>query len=492
MPLPSTGPISFGDIATEKEIIAENLSLSDLSTSNIEVKSLNKPDSIAPHAVSEFRDYNHKGDFTLLIEGESFTVLTYTHGSISYNYSVDWGDGEVTTGHTGNASHTYSASGQYVVTIMGTFPLFYNQLNAEGLKILELQHWGQYGGNTFSQSGAFRGCNNMEVTALDKPNTTGVTNFANMFDGCHSMTNLGDASWDMSSATNFSQMFLRCYVFNQDLNDWDVSNVLNMSLMFFLASAFNGQIGDWNVSSVQSMALLFRSSSFNQDISGWRPTSCTSFSTMFRGAPYNKPMADWTFKSSGVSFAGFFESATQFNQDIGGWDTSSVNNMDAMFRGAGQFDQDISGWDTSSVTRMFQMFLGASSFNQSIGVWDVGSVTDMQWMFRTASSFNQPLGDWDVSNVENMYRMFEGCQFDQDISGWDVSKVTDFNLFMTNGHFSTANYNALLIAWSALTLVEGVFAQFHQVTYTGGGAAATARANIISNFGWEFSDGGIA
>jgi len=34
--------------------------------------------------------------------------------------------------------------------------------------------------------------------------------------------------------------------------------------------------------------------------------------------------------------------------------------------------------------------------------------------------------------------------------------------------------------------------RFGNSQYTGGGAAATARASLISNFGWGITDGGIA
>ncbi len=57
---------------------------------------------------------------------------------------------------------------------------------------------------------------------------------------------------------------------------------------------------------------------------------------------------------------------------------------------------------------------------------------------------------------------------------------------------STANYDALLIGWAAQAVQSSVTFDGGDSKYTGGGAAATARAYLISNFSWSISDGGIA
>ncbi|NHJ23051.1 MAG: BspA family leucine-rich repeat surface protein, partial [Candidatus Lokiarchaeota archaeon] len=126
----------------------------------------------------------------------------------------------------------------------------------------------------------------------------------------------------------------------------------------------------------------------------------------------------------------------------------------------------IGSWDVSSVNSMYYMFSGASSFNQPIGSWDVSSVSDMNGMFSHASSFNQPIGSWDVSSVSNMWLMFE--------------EIT----------LSTPNYDNLLLGWSQLTLQTGVF--FHAGFSKYSSAAANARQEIITNFAWTITDGGLA
>jgi surface protein len=141
------------------------------------------------------------------------------------------------------------------------------------------------------------------------------------------------------------------------------------------------------------------------------------------------------------------------------------------------------------------MFENAEAFNQNIGEWDVANVTDMSEMFRNASDFNQDIGDWDVSNVKDMgYMLYFASTFRQDIGEWDVSNVTYMiRMFNTSG-ISVSNYDALLIGWSTLSILqEGVELD---VDSNFSSAAQSARDVLTTpvadgGFGWTINDEGL-
>ncbi len=185
---------------------------------------------------------------------------------------------------------------------------------------------------------------------------------------------------------------------------------------------------------------------------------------------------------------GMFNGAYIFNSDISNWDVSNVTNMNSLFNIALAFNGDISAWDVSNVITMNLMFSNAQAFNQEIGNWDVCNVNDMRYIFSAASNFNQYIGNWDVSNVTYMGGMFYySSGFDQDLSNWNVSNVVDMSEMFDYTSLSRINYDLLLNGWSNLTLQNGVNFSAGSSQYCEG---LTARARIISNFGWNITDGG--
>jgi surface protein len=177
----------------------------------------------------------------------------------------------------------------------------------------------------------------------------------------------------------------------------------------------------------------------------------------------------WTIHDKGpkgacISIAALKERINN-NIDVTDVNTSCITDMSYLFRSKSNFNQDISGWDTSNVTTMNYMFQSATSFNQDISRWDVSNVTNMSYMFQNATSFDQNLGTWDVSNVTNMSNMF------------------------TNIELSTENYDGLLNGWSQLPLKSNVTLDAGYSQYSVN--AQTARAKIISDFGWTINDGGL-
>jgi len=305
----------------------------------------------------------------------------------SYNYNIDWGDGNVDNNVLGDITHTYEKKGIYTIQIIGDFPRItfprYDYMNgkymSDSKKLLSIKQWGTI--KWKAMNNAFQGCVNLIGDFKDKPNLLEVKSMSGMF----------------SEASKF----------NSYIGDWDTSNVMYMDGMFSGAKEFNQDIGLWNVSRVSNMGSMFYgATNFNQDIGNWDMSSVTFVNTMFGDA-------------------------IAFNQDIGRWDTSNIYYLGTMFLGATNFNQDIGNWNTSKVNDMRAMFLGATKFNQDISNWDTSNVGSMLSMFKNAKSFNQDISSWNVSNVYQMPDMFNGASSfsNHDLSVWNVSNVTEYTNF---------------------------------------------------------------
>ena len=168
-----------------------------------------------------------------------------------YNFTVDWGDGnvsKVTSYNSANRTHTYDNSGTYTVKITGQIEGFRFNNAGDRNKLINITNWGPL--NLGNLGGYFYGASNL-VEILGKPNLTGTTNFQNMFRSAAKF-NGSISGWDVSSVTNMNSMFYYATSFNQPLNNWDVSSVTSMYYMFGYASIFNQNLSGWNVCRVSS------------------------------------------------------------------------------------------------------------------------------------------------------------------------------------------------------------------------------------------------
>lgn len=156
---------------------------------------------------------------------ESITIPTTGGG---YNYRVDWGDGTVTTGHTGDATHIYAVAGTYTVKISGDFPRIYFNNTGDRLKIKSIEQWGNIVWVNFENS--FQGCSNLSGNAIDTPNLSLVTRARFAFDGCN-FYNGNVENWNVSTVTNMLSMFRNAAI-DRNLANWDISNVTSMNNMF--------------------------------------------------------------------------------------------------------------------------------------------------------------------------------------------------------------------------------------------------------------------
>lgn len=414
----------------------------------------------------------------------------------TYNYDVDWGDGNTDTGVMGNITHTYATAGSYTISISGTFPsIYFNDENAnDKLKIIEILAWGAIQWQTMEN--AFYGCENLNFDLIDSPDLSQVTSLKNMFREGTSFNGIVN-NWDTSTITDISGMFNRASLFNrpldlwvtssvtdmtetfayasqfnepldnwntgavtsmkgmflgagrfnQNINNWNVSLVTNMSQTFSSTSSFNHPLNNWNVSNVTDISAMFDGSAFNHPIDNWDVSKVTTMTGTFRHGQYNHPLESWDV-SSVVDFSDMFQRNRTFNQPLNSWNVTNATDMSGMFDGWiwGQvFNQPLDSWNVSNVTDMSYMFRDNTGFNQDISGWDVSNVTNMQGMFEDTAAFNQNISIWNVSNVTNMQGMFQQTDvFNQPLNNWNVSNVTN----VSNMFSSAAAFNQPLNLWN--------------------------------------------
>jgi surface protein len=219
---------------------------------------------------------------------DQFRLPTFGSG---YNFEINWGDGinETYSGSPGNITHTYPSIGIYDVSITGLFPRIRFDGGGDRNKLSKIKQWGTIQWITFER--AYRGCNNLEITAEDVPNLSNVTNMNIAFLECNNINN---------SITNF--------------NNWSMSNVITMTNMF-QNSSFNQDIGNWDVSNVTSMVSMFQNSPFNQDIGNWDVSNVTGFISSLQPG----------------GMVSMFRDATSFNQDLSGWCVEQITSRPSNF-----------------------------------------------------------------------------------------------------------------------------------------------------------------
>ncbi|RPI86128.1 MAG: BspA family leucine-rich repeat surface protein [Nitrosopumilales archaeon] len=384
----------------------------------------------------------------------------------TYDFIVYWGDGSnnhITVWNQPEVTHTYASGGMKTITISGTCYGFRFNNTGDRRKLREVTQWGSL--RVGNNQNYFYGCNFIRVYATDNLDLTGTTDMTGIFREANYLNDASVGNWNTSGVTIMTNAFYNATRFNKSLNSWNVSNVTNMSGMFCGAAAFNGNITSWNTSNVTNMNDMFNAAGgFNQNIGSWDTSKVTTMT-------------------------GMFAFAATFNQNIGGWDTHLVTTMYAMFYGAAAFNQHLNSWNVSNVTNMMFMFRNASVFNGNISSWDTSKVTNMDAMFQQAYLFNQNISGWDTHLVTNMEEMFDYANaFNQNLGSWNVANCNYFADMFYHCTLSTANYDGILIGWSAQTLKTYKTISFGFSTY----CAVAARAILTGTYHWTITDGGMS
>ena len=169
-----------------------------------------------------------------------------------------------------------------------------------------------------------------------------------------------------------------------------------------------------------------------------------------------------------------------------------------LFNSQGDKDKllDIKSWGSIAWTSMAHAFRACNSLG-TISATDAPDLTsnfngDASFMFQASQYFNGDIGHWDSSQITNLSNAFAYSSLNTNLSLWDINQVTNFGDFARNLTFSTTNYDAILIGWAGqIPLSYNGILIFGSSVYTLGGAAATARAALVSDVGGVSDGGGI-
>jgi surface protein len=179
--------------------------------------------------------------------------------------------------------------------------------------------------------------------------------------------------------------------------------------------------------------------------------------------------------------------------NISSWGEFNFTERDT-FRGCANLTSSATNVPTVSQQYFQRQFMFATSFNGDVSNWDISGSTYTNMCFRGATAFTGiGISTWDMSNVIDIsYMFYSATSFDQDLSDWDIGQVSNMSNVLRSVTLSTANYDATLIGWAAQSVQASQSPHFGSSKYTWGGAAAAARASLISEDSWTITDGGIA
>ena len=392
----------------------------------------------------------------------------------TYNFQVFWGDGSfdtVTAYNGAGNTHTYSVAGTYKVRIVGTCWGWQFMDTYDRKKLYNIQQWGS-DFRLVNAVGAFRGCNNLTITATDNLNLTGSTSLTQLFYDCTSLTTAPTmALWNTSAITTMNSTFRGCSIFNQPINNWDTGNVTNLYYLFAGCSTFNQPLNNWNSANVNILEGTFAScGNFNQSLDTWNTGKVTTLKNCFG-------------------------KCTTFNQPLNNWNTANVTTLKNIFQECINFNQPLNSWDTRKVTELNYAFSECAAFNQPLNNWNSANVINMEYIFSVCTVFNQDLSTWNVNAVTSFRGAFnKAYAFKQNLSSWTPTSATDMtSMFLNidmNATGTTTNYDALLNSWGAQgSLPSGM-------TFSGGSskysaAASGSRAVLTGTKGWTITDGGL-
>ena len=388
--------------------------------------------------------------FIIGIKGSSFTI--YTDPAYTYNYNIEWGDGNSVTGVTGDASHTYSSGGNYQIKITGTFPYLGNNGNND-YSIKAVFNWGDGTWENFEES-FYRKRSLVTVTSPVPPKmANSPISMLSMFYYSDALSKIDVSGWDTTNVTTFEGMFSNCAFTNIDLSGFNTANVASTRNMFSgngnLTTATFGT--NFDLFSCTTTEEMFRYCTKLRTINGMNNltlTNAINLSSMF----------EYCYSLESVDFSGVTQSG-------------ALVDINHMFASCNKLQSlDLTNFDVSSVTDFSYLFRGCDLLTTiDVTGWDCSSATDLTGLFNDCESL--ATAPYDVfivsSTISSVADMFGGCSSitSVDLSALDTTSLTSVNgLFGLCTSLTSVNVDSLVTTSSSITKVNNVFTGCSSIT----------------------------
>lgn len=297
--------------------------------------------------------------------------------------------------------------------------------------------------NVTGFNGIFEGCSSLTSIDISMFDTSNSSSYWRLFEGCHSLTEiLGNLP--VTRGTKVDEMFMGCSSLPAiDVSEWDVSEAETLTNVFSGCSSIESlDVSQWKVGNVKDFTNLFSecTSLTTLDVSNWNTSSAENMYRMFANCSSLTTLDVSHFVTNGVrTFGRMFEGCSGLiSLDVSHFVTENVHEDEFMGSGfGGMFSGcsslttlDVSNFSTGSANSLSGMFYGCSSLiSLDLHSFVLSQIRSLDNLFNGCSSLkNINYGEFDTHYCEDFQRMYMGCESleELDLSFFNTSSATNY------------------------------------------------------------------
>jgi hypothetical protein len=384
--------------------------------------------------------------------------------SYTYDFNVDWGDGNTDSNVTAAIVHQYPDLGDYTIKITGTYPKpvinYMASANEDfGLAMSDIVQWGNQKWKSLKRS---FGNNTIGLGNTDPNNSGGAGKAAYAFKlECVDLPDLSELEAD-----GLVEMFYGCnFLGINNIENWTWSNsVDSLEAMFYRCDIWDGDVSAWNVDYIKTFKSTFHENRLFDcgnahfgtptplnNLTGWAPGSALSnvdlnFESMF----YYCTELDCNFwqqdsylsNVNTINCQDMFYYTIKLKLNLAGWSNTStkINNIVRMFSGV--------GWYYAGDDGNPDRYYTDDGIKTDFSNWDFNSnKTSLEGLFQIAcfdNNFNCNLDGKTVTNITNFSNIFNTCYLGgaNSVDNWVLNTTVGANINLSYAFAGRAyNYN---------------------------------------------------